>query len=456
MDQTQIADQILANIDFKSDFKTASIQNYDTTYNDNTVRLAVSSIDLDQTQIADQILGNIDFNSDFKTASIQNYDTTYNDNTVRLAVDKIDLQVAQIMNQISVVNTTQEASYTLDFNGIPVSVTVDSEQNVTKSLLNYSFGTFFSDVNDVVDALTDDSNPASPISDSQKDELKAWIIQTSLYTGNNSSEITSTTAFDDITWTNIENLADNLTTALIDKYQESSPYYIAVVVLLQELASLANTASQTTAETGIQNTLDNISGTLETADIFEIIRIDSNHTTFANIQNGLTVTEYTPTGEIVSFTKSYLDQNNNYNTVTSTTISSTAVEFPSDIDTTIFSTPTTLITHVGVPNPNGVTKSYLDQNDNYSTVTSTTISSTAVEFPSDIDTTIFSTPTTLITHVGVPNPNGVTKSYLDQNDNYSTVTSTTISSTAVEFPSDIDTTIFSLNNTHNPCRGPKS
>ena len=76
LNSDQIDAQILGNIDFKSDFKTALIQNYDTTYNGNTVRLAVSSIDLDQTQIADQILGNIDFKSDFKTALIQNYDTT--------------------------------------------------------------------------------------------------------------------------------------------------------------------------------------------------------------------------------------------------------------------------------------------------------------------------------------------------------------------------------------------
>jgi hypothetical protein len=435
LNESQIESQILNKIDFANGFSEAKIQDYLVEYNDNHVKFTVESINLNNTQIYDQIVDKIDFAESFTTSTIQNYDVGYdNDNKVRLSVDKIDVQVKDIMDQISVAENTQPGTYTITFNGVDIEIDVPQEGNdITKELNAYSFSKFFGDVNTIVDDLNNGN-----LTD---DYLKAWILNTDLLDqqqNENNGQIDSNGVdFLGIDWSDISATANSFTTALKNQYDVSSPYYIAVVVLLQQMAEKAaevnNNDDASNASDNVTETLTEPTSHLKIADIFEIIRLESDYTGFDIPESSpVNVTEnYSPSGTIVASSKSYVDSSGN--SVESTTIASTtlAFVFPDGLHENDFTTSLDAENpHTGTPNS---TKTYVNDGNS---VESTTISSTELDFEfnhvSVLNLNAFTTSLEAENpHTGTPTPNSVSKAYV--NDGGISVESTTISSTELNF-----------------------
>lgn len=279
---------------------------YSLTYDtNNDIVATVKSIEVDPSNIINNI--NYDNTTEIQFEQTLSYDD--NSNVIRAATSLMD--VDDVLDNIAfsgdftpVVDTEYTTTFNYDgTNSIQVSLTKDSNDVVSKSFL-YDFNTFFSTINSSIDNLQTTNSWSDTIADS----FKVWVQQSSLYTDNSASGITlssgSTVTYATINWADISSLTGTLATDFIENvFAVESPYFIATIILLQEMESLAENVADnsdaTDASTAIAGelTIQNAPTEYTGPEILEsTIRISDGFTGFAENTN-FTVTEnYSPTG----------------------------------------------------------------------------------------------------------------------------------------------------------------
>ena len=172
----------------------------------------------------------------------------------------------------------------------------DANDVVSKSFL-YDFNSFFSTINSSIDNLQTTNSWSNTIADS----FKVWVQQSSLYTDNSASGITlstgSTITYTAIDWADISPFTGTLTTDLIENaFAVESPYFIATIILLQEMETLAgnvtNNSDATDASAAIadQLTLQDAPTDYTGPEILETtIRVSDGFTGFAKFNLELTL-----------------------------------------------------------------------------------------------------------------------------------------------------------------------
>ena len=277
---------------------------YDTT---NDIVATVKSIEVDPSNL----INNIDYDN---TTKIQLEQTlSYDDNSDVIKASTSVLDVDDVLDYIAfsedftpVVDTEYITTFNYDAtNSIHVALSKDSNGVVSKSFL-YDFNSFFSTINSSIDNLQTTNSWSNTVADS----FKVWVQQSSLYTDNTASGITlstgSTITYPAIDWADISPFTGTLATHLIENaFAVESPYFIATIILLQEMETLAgnvtdnsnatDASSAITTELTVQNAPSDYTGPeiLETT-----IRVSDGFTGFADNNTNFTVTEenYSPTG----------------------------------------------------------------------------------------------------------------------------------------------------------------
>ena len=221
----------------------------------------VKSIEVDPSNV----INNIDYDD---TTKIQFEQTlSYDDNSDVIRASTSLLDVDDVLDNIVFsgdftpdVNTEYTTTFNYDgTNSIQVSLSKDANDVVSKSFL-YDFNSFFSTINSSIDNLQTTNAWSNTIADS----FKVWVQQSSLYIDNSASGITlstdSTVTYATITWADISSLTGDLATDLIENaFAVESPYFIATIILLQEMETVAgnvtNNSDATDASTAITTEL---------------------------------------------------------------------------------------------------------------------------------------------------------------------------------------------------------